>query len=218
VEETGNTIPDSQPRVVAAAATPPATRAPAPSWRRSILVAVAAIGVGLAAGAFGLQWLAPGEPPSDRRVIASSAEDDDSSEEGATARPEATAATSAPAPTPVTATLGPSPATAPERPPLVKKGRPPSTGLAPATDPRKTSAPAAAATAMIDVSSDPWANIFVDGKGTGRATPARGLIVAAGTIEVRLVNPVAGLAATRRVTLRAGEHHTIVETLTAAPR
>ncbi len=55
------------------------------------------------------------------------------------------------------------------------------------------------ATGVVKIDSDPWGEIFVDGKDTGRQTPAFDLKLSEGRHEIRLVNSVRKLEA--RVTV-----------------
>jgi serine/threonine protein kinase len=54
----------------------------------------------------------------------------------------------------------------------------------------------------LDVFSEPWGEIYVDGKDTGKQTPQRGMRVPAGHHKIRLVNPV--LHAQREVDVDVG--------------
>ncbi|MBI5495363.1 MAG: serine/threonine protein kinase [Deltaproteobacteria bacterium] len=68
-------------------------------------------------------------------------------------------------------------------------------------------APAAADTtpAKLTLTSKPWGNVFLDGKDTGKFTPALGLSVPPGKHTIKLVNPEEGISATFTVDLKPGE-------------
>lgn len=57
---------------------------------------------------------------------------------------------------------------------------------------------------QLDIQSEPWGRIYLDGKDTGRFTPAAGMTVSAGTHVVKLVNPDLGVSAETRVTVKPG--------------
>ena len=65
-------------------------------------------------------------------------------------------------------------------------------------------------TGLLDVASQPWAQVAIDGRVVAESTPAVGLRVAAGVHQVTLTNPRLGLRAVRRVTIRAGQRERLV--------
>jgi serine/threonine-protein kinase len=66
------------------------------------------------------------------------------------------------------------------------------------------------ATGSLDVSSTPWAEVWVGGRRLAESTPAMGLRLPAGDHVVTLKNPRLGLQATRRVTIRDGARTSLV--------
>jgi hypothetical protein len=46
----------------------------------------------------------------------------------------------------------------------------------------------------LDLFSDPWGQIYIDGRDTGKQTPHKGLRVSAGTHRLKIVNPSLGLS------------------------
>ncbi len=77
---------------------------------------------------------------------------------------------------------------------------------------RPRPAPAVAASApaandepgQLDIQSEPWGRIFVDGRDTGRFTPVAGMNVTAGSHVIRLVNQDLGVSAEARVNVKPG--------------
>ncbi len=60
-------------------------------------------------------------------------------------------------------------------------------------------------TGVVNIYTDPWAHVHVDGAAIGRSAPLRGLRLAAGTHVLRLVNPEIGRSAERTIEVRADE-------------
>jgi len=65
----------------------------------------------------------------------------------------------------------------------------------------------------VNINSVPWAKIFIDGRNTGRTTPATGVRLTVGKHRIRLVNPDAGLEKTVTVRVKKGKTHRIAERL-----
>ena len=65
----------------------------------------------------------------------------------------------------------------------------------------------------VNINSVPWAKIYIDGRDTGRTTPATGIRLNVGRHRIRLVNPDAGLEKTATLTVKKGETHRIAERL-----
>jgi serine/threonine protein kinase len=111
--------------------------------------------------------------------------------------------TPAPAPPPATA---PAPRTAP--PPPTTAARP--AGNAPVAEPA-TSPPATPPVARergacaVTIGSRPWAEVWIDGRNTGKLTPLVGYKVPCGRRRIRLWNPELNLEKNESVILRAGE-------------
>jgi hypothetical protein len=57
---------------------------------------------------------------------------------------------------------------------------------------------------QLDIQSEPWGRIFVDGRDTGRFTPVAGMNVTAGSHVIRLVNQDLGVSAEARVNVKPG--------------
>jgi serine/threonine-protein kinase len=70
----------------------------------------------------------------------------------------------------------------------------------PSSDARRPSPAVVPAPGFLNVSSEPWARITIDGRATGLSTPARGIRLAPGPHVVELSNPVVG--ARKRFTVR----------------
>jgi hypothetical protein len=89
----------------------------------------------------------------------------------------------APAPTPPTSVAAPVGSPDGPRAPLVQEAAPPAT-----TEPesRRRAAP----TGFLSLSSEPWAQITIDGRPIGRSTPAPSIELPAGVHTVELINPV----------------------------
>ena len=66
--------------------------------------------------------------------------------------------------------------------------------------------------ATLNVNSNPWGKIYINGRDTGKTTPAKGLSVPAGKVTVKIVNPK-GLSSTTTVSLEPGASETILEKL-----
>ena len=66
------------------------------------------------------------------------------------------------------------------------------------------------ATGSLDVSSTPWAEVWVGGRRLAESTPAMGLRLPVGDHVVTLKNPRLGLNARRRVTIREGARASVV--------
>lgn len=115
-----------------------------------------------------------------------------------TPSPSAPAAVPPPAP--------PSPSVVPRVPAARVPAAPPSAG--PSRPAPRVSRRPAAAKASLRIFAEPWGYVFLDGKATGKATPAT-LEVAVGARRVRVENPHTGKAASTRVTLAAGEQRLV---------
>jgi serine/threonine-protein kinase len=59
--------------------------------------------------------------------------------------------------------------------------------------------------AILNIYTQPWADVYVDGEKLTRSAPLRGLEVPAGVHEIRLVNPVLERSAEQTVTVAPGE-------------
>ena len=103
-----------------------------------------------------------------------------------------------------TATMTPEPSEAPPRatatakavrtPVKVAVATPRETPRVTAEPPAPTPvAPAVTGRGIVSIDSEPWGEIFIDGKPSGRETPAFDLEVPAGRHEIRIVNPVSKL-------------------------
>ena len=57
---------------------------------------------------------------------------------------------------------------------------------------------------LLDVNCVPWCQIYLDGKDTGRTSPAIGIAVAAGKHRLRVVNTPTGVEQEKDVVIRAG--------------
>ena len=64
-----------------------------------------------------------------------------------------------------------------------------------------------------DIASIPWAQIYVDGRNTGKTTPVKHFRLKAGRRTIKLVNPNGGLQKTLRVWVKAGGTISIGENL-----
>ncbi|HVO31201.1 MAG TPA: hypothetical protein VMV18_10705, partial [bacterium] len=89
------------------------------------------------------------------------------------------------------------------------------TPVAPTPTPRVDVAPAA--TGLVKLDSDPWGEIFVDGKDIGRQTPAFDLRLPEGKHEIRLVNNVQKLETHFSVVVDAKTPQKMVVKLSPAP-
>jgi serine/threonine-protein kinase len=128
-------------------------------------------------------------------------------------KPEPVAA-SKPAPAPVAAKPAkPTPIAAKVPPKPIKVAQTPTP--APTPTPKPLPPPEApkepaGAPAKLDVNCIPWCHIYVDGKDTGKNSPAFGLDVAAGPHKVKVINPPTGLMQERDVTCVAGQPTKVV--------
>jgi hypothetical protein len=86
--------------------------------------------------------------------------------------------------------------------PTAGSGEDRSTPSGPAGRPEQQRSPGVPRFGLLSVSSEPWAQITIDGRPTGLTTPAAGIRLAAGNHTVELVNSVVG--ARKRFTVRIG--------------
>jgi serine/threonine-protein kinase len=148
-----------------------------PSRRRWASLAAATLALALLAIA-GVRAFSPGRPAGQPRAYAATAPL--ASGTGGPAAGPRLAATTLPAPAPVAAPAVPSAA--------------PDPGARP--EPRGTERPARHGT--LDLHASPWAYVEIDGRRVG-TTPRRGVAVAAGSHEIRFVNPELGRSKQVRV-------------------
>jgi hypothetical protein len=96
--------------------------------------------------------------------------------------------------------------TSAETTPISADPREPATPRAPkVTAPAETNPPADAQVGKLSIGAKPQCTILLDGKDTGRMTPAIGLEVKPGTVSVTLVNGEFGIKEKFNVTVKAGE-------------
>ncbi len=133
--------------------------------------------------------------------------------------PAATPPPARPDPPPVAVKPTPPPAPAPTPPPPASPASPPAPRPA-AQEPPRPAPPAAAAEApaatpaatapsrgicSVTIGSRPWAEVWVDGRNTGKLTPLVGHKVPCGRRRIRLWNPELNLEKTESVLLRSSE-------------
>jgi hypothetical protein len=122
-------------------------------------------------------------------------------------RPRPVAAAVAPKASPkeprITSPEGPVRPAPPDREPSPREPR--------VTAPAESNPPADAAQAKLSIGAKPQCAIFIDGKDTGRMTPAIGLEVKPGTVSVLLVNTEFGIKEKFSVTVKAGETTKIIK-------
>lgn len=66
------------------------------------------------------------------------------------------------------------------------------------------------ATGKLDVNCKPWCRVYIDGKDTGKNSPATGLSLSTGRHRIRVVNPDTGLTREKDVTIQAGQNPPIL--------
>jgi hypothetical protein len=66
-------------------------------------------------------------------------------------------------------------------------------------------APARPSKGLLDVNCVPWCQIFIDGKDTGRTSPAIGISLSAGKHQLRVVNPPTGISNEKPVVIEGGK-------------
>ena len=163
---------------------PEAATAPKPASKAPLGI-LGGIGAGLAIFA-GLVYFAMGDPPERARsrplVVETIAED--LPQPGV--RPEPPEPVVAAPPTPV------QPAAAPGVTPPVAAAV-----VARPADPKP-------ARGLLDVNCVPWCQIFLDGKDTGRISPALGIALSAGKHRLRVVNTPTGVEREKEIVIRAG--------------
>ena len=69
-----------------------------------------------------------------------------------------------------------------------------------AIEPQET----ADARGTLDVNCIPWCQITIDGKDTGRTSPALGISLTAGKHRLKVENPPSGVQQERDISIRAG--------------
>lgn len=72
-------------------------------------------------------------------------------------------------------------------------------GMVAMTEPEETMSTQVAGFGTLNVFSQPWAEIWIDGSKHERNAPTRGIRLSAGRHSLRLINPVSGLSAERTV-------------------
>jgi eukaryotic-like serine/threonine-protein kinase len=101
----------------------------------------------------------------------------------------------------------PTPAPPAPREPAPRPAPPPAVAESPAATP-PAAAPAATrdrGVCLVTIGSRPWAEVWVDGRNTGKLTPLVGHKVACGRRKIRLWNPELNLEKTENVILRSSE-------------
>ncbi|MEW5851310.1 MAG: serine/threonine-protein kinase [Myxococcota bacterium] len=101
--------------------------------------------------------------------------------------------------------VGQAPAPAPTGSRRTERHRPERTAAA--------AAPSSDEPGKLSIQSSPWARIYIDGKDLGRFTPLAEYAIAAGTHEVKLVNPDEKVSATFKVEVPAGRTVSVSRTL-----
>jgi len=97
-------------------------------------------------------------------------------------------------------------------PPISADPREPATPRAPkVTAPAETNPPADAQMGKLSIGAKPQCSILLDGKDTGRMTPAVGLEVKPGTVSVTLVNGEFGIKEKFNVMVKAGETTKVIK-------
>ena len=192
-----NTEPRPAAKALPAPAFSPANRALLGVVATLVAVATVAVAVVVGGSLGGGVAPAPSPPAPTAVAVQPTAEPTPSAADSATPIETlpavATESVGDPTPFPAEATPAATPeATAAPTQVAVRTPRPAVNGTPARLPAPKATAAAAAAkpTGLLKVDSQPWGEIYVDGKSTGRQTPAFDLKLPAGKHKIRLVNPV----------------------------